>query len=123
MGPALDVFNKVSEHLLAQNERSLALADLCCVYRSPTGLKCAVGCLIADKFYTPRLEGLGVETVIGHGSKNQPVVVALQKSGVPVTEDVLKLLEELQGLHDYITPEGWAEGLAKIKIDFFGGEV
>ena len=121
MNTTLDVFNKVSEHLLTQNERSLALADLCCVYRSPTGLKCAVGCLIADEFYTPRLEGLGVESVIGHGSI-PPVVVALQESGVPVTETVLRLLADLQGLHDYVTPAGWPEGLAQIKNNFFGGE-
>ena len=122
MKTALDIFNKVSEHLLDQNHRSLSVADLRCLYRSPTGLKCAVGCLIKDEFYTPRLEGLGVEAVIGQDSI-PPVVAALQESGVPVTETVLRLLADLQGLHDYVTPAGWPEGLAQIKNNFFGGEV
>ena len=114
MKTALDIFNKVSEHLLAQNHRALSVADLSCVYRSPTGLKCAVGCLIEDQFYSRGLEGLDVRTDV--------IENVLKLSGVPITEEVLKLLEELQKVHDYVKPEGWVEALAKVKIDFFGGE-
>ena len=112
MNTALDVFNKVSEHLLAQNHRALSVADLSCVYRSPTGLKCAVGCLIEDQFYSRGLEGLDVR----HGV----IENVLKLSGVPVTETVLRLLQELQQLHDYVTPAGWPDRLEQIKDNFFG---
>ena len=115
MKTTLDVFNKVSEHLLAQNDRSLSLAGLYCVYRSNSGLKCAVGCLIKDEFYSRELEGRYVRTNV--------IESVLKLSGVPITEEVLKLLEELQRLHDYVTPVGWPAGLAQIKINFFWGEV
>ena len=41
-----EVFDFVAIHLLTQNEKSGD--DQVCYYRSPTGLKCAAGCLIAD---------------------------------------------------------------------------
>ena len=110
----LEVFNKVSEHLLTQNDRSLSSAGLYCVYRSNSGLKCAVGCLIKDEFYSKKLEGLDVRT--------DSVENALKLSGVPITKEVLKLLEELQKVHDYATPAGWPARLAQIKINFFGGD-
>ena len=115
MKTALDVFNKVSEHLLAQNARALSVADLSCVYRSNSGLKCAVGCLIKDEFYSRELEGRYVRTNV--------IESVLKLSGVPITEEVLKLLEELQQLHDFVKTEGWVAELARVKIDFFGGEV
>ena len=114
MKTTLDVFNKVSEHLLAQNDRALSVAGLYCVYRSNSGLKCAVGCLIEDQFYSRGLEGQYVRTNV--------IESVLKLSGVPITEEVLKLLEELQRLHDYVTPAGWPAGLAQINFNFFGGE-
>ena len=114
MNTALDVFKKVSEHLLTQNEKALD-ANRHCVYISKTGLKCAVGCLIDDDFYFRELGVLGVRDA---ALKN-----ALKLSGVPITEEVLKLLEELQQLHDFVKTEGWVAELARVKIDFFGGEV
>ena len=114
METPLDVFKKVSEHLLDQNDRALSVAGLYCVYRSNSGLKCAVGCLIEDQFYSKELEGLDVRTDV--------IENVLKLSGVPITEEVLKLLEELQKVHDYVKPEGWVEALAKVKTDFFGGE-
>jgi hypothetical protein len=53
-----EVFDQVANHLLTQNKRSVSATDnTLCVYRSPDGLKCAAGCLIADDEYDPRMEG------------------------------------------------------------------
>ena len=115
MKTALDVFNKVSEHLLAQNEQALD-GNWECVYRSDTGLKCAVGCLIDDEFYSEDLEYSSL-------SSTGPVADALVKSGVVMTREILDLLTRLQKLHDYKELESWEEELEKLKRKFFGGGV
>lgn len=61
----LEVFRFVKAHLLAMTEPSAnpdmppqdSGAPYCC-YRSPKGLMCAVGCLIADKFYSTTIENV-----------------------------------------------------------------
>ena len=113
MKTALDVFNKVSEHLLAQNEQALD-GNWECVYRSDTGLKCAVGCLIDDEFYSEDLEYSSL-------SSTGPVANALEKSGVVLTREILDLLQRLQKLHDYKNPESWEEELKNLKLAFFRG--
>ena len=44
---ALQVFNPVYTHLLAQNSKSEYVGAW--VYRADDGLKCAAGCLISDE--------------------------------------------------------------------------
>ena len=112
MKTTLEVFNKVSEHLLTQNEKSLG-EDEVCAYRNHTGLECAVGCLIDDEFYSEDLEYWNLD-------RNGIVSDALEKSGVDMTREILDLLQRLQKLHDHTEPETWKEELEKVKIDFFG---
>ena len=115
MKTTLDVFNKVSEHLLTQNEQALD-EDGVCVYRSETGLKCAVGCLITDDFYSESWEYYMLDTA-------GPIGYALENSGVIMTNEMLYLLQRLQKLHDHKEPESWEEELEKLKLTFFRGEV
>ena len=120
MKTALDVFNKVSEHLLTQNERSLdTFGD--CLYRSPTGLKCAVGCLILDEFYSQDLEYI---YAVGRYTDDwqKPIRKALELSGVPINDEIKDLVQKLQVIHDSKEPEFWRKELAKVEIDFFGEE-
>ena len=121
MKTTLDVFNKVSEHLLRQNEQALD-EDGECAYRSETGLKCAVGCLIKDEFYSEDFEGL-YAVGCNSGEWITPIKNALELSGVPITEDVKDLVEQLQLLHDRTLPEVWEEELEKLKLTFFRGAV
>ena len=59
------IFDKVATHLLTQNARSAAEGS--CLYRSPSGLKCAVGCLISDSVYaTYNIYGEDHEEKIGN---------------------------------------------------------
>lgn len=53
---AQQVFSQVANHLLNQKARSVREGGHC-VYRGPNGLKCAAGCLIADKEYKPEMDG------------------------------------------------------------------
>jgi len=50
-----EVFTKVVTHLLNQGERA-ETSEGGCLYRTPSGLKCAVGCLIPDDKYRPGME-------------------------------------------------------------------
>ena len=106
------IFNKVSRHLIKQNERSVDTRYKC-VYRSNGGLSCAVGCLMTDDIYRPSFEGDSV--------RDSSIMEALTPI-VGVNEDkrVLKLylLRELQKVHDESRPTDWANDLAKIKHDF-----
>lgn len=115
-----EIYTKVKAHLLAQNAKSAngtSFAGLPrCFYRSPGGLKCAVGALIPDELYDPDLEGYGVE--------EQPVIEVLVAAGVLdgaghfLREDKVNLLERLQRVHDLNEPHQWPESLAEVAADF-----
>lgn len=53
-----EMFDKMLEHLRTQRKKSVDIKyDDRCMYRSPTGLKCAVGVLISDEDYNRDMEG------------------------------------------------------------------
>ena len=99
-----EVFKRVAKHLLAQNEACVTLSD--CWYRHPSRvkLKCAIGCLIPDKFYSEEIENKTVD---------EPIVKeALKKSlNQSITSSDIKLLKDLQDLHDYQDPKDWRKKL------------
>ena len=84
------IFDKVVKHLLTQNRRSMGKDR--CVYRSKSGDMCAVGCLISDEAYDPKIEGASVA--------NSQVQEALAESGVPTYNKMVFLLTDLQYIHD-----------------------
>lgn len=105
-----ETYNKVKAHLLAQGEPSRQGAD--CLYRGANGLKCAIGCLIADDQYDPAFEGQSPE--------HNQVITAVRASGCQADVD---LLSKLQEAHD----KAWSKGdfladvedaLTQIAIDF-----
>lgn len=51
-------FDTMVRHLRKQGRPSVE-ARGCCRYRGPDGTKCAIGALISDDAYSPRLEGRG----------------------------------------------------------------
>lgn len=57
-----EIFDTVLDHLAKQKKRSVQGSS--CVYRSQTGLKCAVGCLIPDELYVPTMENETVGTLL-----------------------------------------------------------
>ena len=104
---AQEVFDQVAEHLLAQKQQSLdpdKYNDIC-VYRAPEGLKCAVGCLIADDEYLKEWEGKGW-AIIGPN-------IALDL-GIDFDREHESLLIKLQSVHDNYEPELWLTNLKKL---------
>lgn len=104
-----EVFKKVKAHLLNQNKRSRNENGLC-AYRGENGAMCAVGCLIDDAQYHPRLEN--------RECSHPAMMIALLNSGVPT--DCNKMLEELQGMHDTAYVNKWSYRLDDIECIYFG---
>ena len=101
-----EVFTKVATHLLTQNNKSIAKFD--CAYRGSNGAMCAIGCLIDDVHYYPKLEGEGI------GSPEFDEV--LKKCGV--AEESFSLLSDLQYIHDEFEAIEWRDELSNVSMIF-----
>ena len=99
-----DIFDQAVNHLLTQMKPSRN--DDICLYRSDDGLKCAVGCFIADDEYIGDMEGECVETLIVNGRMSS------------ISRDRLKLLDKLQSMHDGLDPDQWGSELEVIAEEF-----
>lgn len=90
-----EIYDTVVQHLRNQGKKALA-PDGSCMYRNTFGEKCAIGCLIPDKFYSTSLEGLGV-------SNSYEVRKILRDLGI----ESFQLLVRLQEIHDYRELTTW----------------
>jgi len=90
-------YEKIRAHLIEQGRPAMNASGEC-LYRSETGLKCAVGCLISDDAYHEKLED--------NTPMDDRVQEALRKSGWDFTEGELQCLNEMQEKHD-----SWRGGL------------
>lgn len=110
------IFDKVALHLLRQGLVSVNSAGNC-LYRSPEGLKCAIGCLIPDERYSPDFEGGDANTVDYLIAHNSRFAGALKATGIDTQHHVSRdLLASLQKLHDHTAPRAWGDvlvGLAR----------
>lgn len=82
-----EVFNRVITHLVSQGQQSVNVDGLC-LYHSPSGTSCAVGCLISEEDYSPSMEGADVGYIVRKYENLQ----WMQQFG--------ELLDDLQDLHD-----------------------
>lgn len=117
-----EIFDRVVDHLLKQNKRATRMVDRdeYCAYLSPSGDKCAVGCLISDGAYHSGLEG---NLFI---AANGVVIRAVETSiGRSLTEREKDLLSTLQSVHDCTAAHRWPDNLAKVAarydLKFKGG--
>lgn len=97
-----ETFDTVVAHLRKQGQKSLYNGR--CRYRTPDGLKCAVGCLIPDSEYDEGLEG-GYRMTGAHN-----LIVSLGHDA--------DFAEELQIAHDNIEINKWEESFRGIASDF-----
>ena len=95
-----EIFNKVAAHLIKQGRQ--AKANFSCLYRAPDGCKCAIGVLIPDDKYDPRMEEHGIrELIIGFSQENSKY--EWDHLAFDLTNDVgnnIDLLRHLQFTHD-----------------------
>lgn len=108
-----EIYNKVKAHLLTQNARSSFNKRSLCAYRSPEGLKCAVGVLIEDEHYKGEIEGQSLNFY--DPSQLPSLTNQLLLSGVDVNDiNVYYLLRNLQLIHDTVDVIDWPKKLKKI---------
>ncbi len=98
-----EVFDTVANHLRKQGQWARVANPLpsawrnqseICAYRTPEGLRCAVGCLIEDEDYDPTMEGKTVDSLV-------------DEFDLPHLYRHQHLLSRLQELHDY--DKAWSE--------------
>jgi hypothetical protein len=109
-----ELFDKVATHLLTQNAKAQdALGG--CVYKADDGKMCAVGCLIDAKFYNGDLEGKGISM----GDSGMAVYNAVRYSiGDDITPRQVRMLQDLQDIHDDYPTEDWPEELQNLAEEY-----
>lgn len=110
-----EIFDKVSAHLLTQGQQSRTESrDDMCMYRTPEGLSCAVGCLIPAGCYLPEFDN-APNTAVVRMSQYPAFVSALAKGGVDLRDPSVKaLLSDLQAVHDNVNVSRWPAKLAHL---------
>ncbi len=103
-----EIFDKVKTHLLTQNRKSYDDYKGCS-YRGPNGTMCAVGCLIPDNVYNEDMEGGDV-----YSHNVQPYLETLGLA----SPSALRLLRDLQNLHDSVDCEDWPARLDVIEKEY-----
>lgn len=88
-----EVFNKVLAHLRKQGHAAMDDASTC-VYRGPNSTSCAVGCLLPDNLYDPRIEGKCVNELVSTMASDFPAIAAF------LERFDIDLLTDLQMAHD-----------------------
>lgn len=113
------LFNKITIHLLTQKEKSKD--DMGCLLRYETEnkkiLRCAVGCLIDDKYYTEELEniaGIGLDINI----PLEEAIIKSQNIKRKLKEEEIELLSRLQDMHDMKSARYWKNNLYVIAKEF-----
>lgn len=105
-----ELFDKVVNHLLTQNERAGEFGH--CFYRAADGKKCAIGCLIPAHRYEPRIESVPVSELLDHAPQIFP----------PRVREVLQhnrcFAEELVGLHDHTAVRLWPDALLALAQEY-----
>ena len=115
-----EIFDQAATHLLTQRQQARDSAHGACAYRTEAGLKCAVGCLIEDKYYRQAIEGVSVGSVTAPTHSGGSLLGAmLRKSGVDVEDAaVVNLLVDLQRIHDAGLAVAWSKHLAQTAQSF-----
>lgn len=107
-----EIFNKVSNHLLTQNETSYTTNGSSCAYRGNGGMKCAVGVLISDEFYDKNLE----HTSVGTGAVDNAVAKSLGVNSL--SDEIVLFLGKLQSIHDHVGISSWKNRLEQLANDY-----
>jgi hypothetical protein len=106
-----EIFDTVARHLFTQGERAGIVMDddpdnivagFSCRYRAPGGATCAVGKLIPDDAYDPRMEGCSAKGLFDPDISGRPDFRLPKWMG-----DEVVLLQSLQLVHD--VADHWAD--------------
>lgn len=125
------IFDKVVKHLLTQNRKAQAdtmMGRTMCMYLTPDGNKCAIGCLIPDGHPGQSQEGTVHDLFKAHPDLAEMLGAYLDTEGAyfyksdrdfeeiidPPRDDKhrdVSFLSELQKIHDYTSVANWPSQL------------
>jgi hypothetical protein len=92
-----EIFNKAWFHFVTKRRSFAINQNAQCVYRTKNGAKCAIGCLIPDNLYSPKMdEAPDITASVIH---NVYVQKALKKIGIRYKGNE-KFLTAIQWAHD-----------------------
>lgn len=100
------IYSRVRKHLLKQGRPAHLPYGFEgeCAYRTTDQdgkvLKCAIGCLIPFRLYTPELEGTSIDGL-------RVLTTVREALGDTIELDDVSLLQRLQSIHDRTEPEYW----------------
>jgi hypothetical protein len=103
------IFDYVTNHLLMQKDRSRHMTGQCAYRDVDRGYSCAVGCLIPDAWYNPRMEHQSVCTL------TRLTHIEQLKNLITVNKH---LLSRLQQTHDTVVPEKWKIALKELAEEY-----
>ena len=114
---AQQIFDRVTKHLLTQKKKAHNKPDGVCLYWTRDGLKCAIGALILEKYYSPHIEGATVLSISSNPTGLDSIALkkALRLSGISLAPK--DLLSRLQRVHDNRPPQYWKGDLEEIAIE------
>lgn len=99
-----EAFDIMVKHLRKQGRKSALMDGYTCMYRHPEGLKCAIGVLIPDSEYKPKIEGMTASFIV---------------KKCPSLKDInWKLLNQMQNTHDRFSVEMWESRFIEIAKQF-----
>ncbi len=111
-----EIFNTVAEHLLTQGRQAKKADNSSCVYRSTNGDKCAIGCLIPDDRYSPKLENNTALTLHTRIYTNGLSYLE-QALGYSINAKDAIFLRDLQRIHDQTVPANWIQKLKEFAVE------
>lgn len=114
------LYDDICSHLDRQGCQSLGSGGSlvpACMYRGVEGRKCAVGGILPDQYYTPNMEGMGAEELLGEYPELVEYIREHYHLGGGI-EEVEDLLLRTQRVHDEFLVETWAVQFERAAIDF-----
>lgn len=113
------LFNKVAQHLLTQQKKAATRSGTC-MYRTQTGLSCAIGCLIPDNKYDKSFEGVGIDDTFWDCEEDLEFVRDMRKimRAAGLVKAQTKLASELQNVHDFYSVKQWPQELERVAEEF-----
>lgn len=100
----------MAKHLLEQRIVARDEAGRCS-YRGVGGLKCAVGCLIKDKYYDKMMEGESADDLLVKAAVRSSL--GLQR----ITSKMSIIMAKMQNIHDDEDPAEWGREIEWLAND------
>jgi len=101
---AQEILNTIAQHLIKQGQKSRDHGGSC-RYRTTAGLKCAVGCLLADDEYCSSMEGRRVDHI-------EHMLPERLKGHI-------RMIRSAQRIHDELAVNEWPGAIRKLALNLF----